>query len=764
MQTIDLTGIWFRIGQLTRHILHADRAYLVLHNRQAESPVLLADDDPPRLEWLRILPPAAQWLPRQEAVLRTASLDTHSDLLTALRRAGVEALVSAPLAIPQGVIGWLVAGYRGHPPAVAVTPGVMTHLVEGVSLFLAGGLQVGQVQQRYRALHEIGMQIQIEVEPDKVLQLVVKHARDLLQTDMAYIALVDDATKDLTLTVSVGLRSDVEARQQRFSAGVGLIGTAYQQGRPMVVENYALHPYPTTPLIQKVVATDEIAGIAVMPMTRDGRVIGVLVVANRRPTQFRADEIELLTALAAQASIAVENARLYQSQITAREQLRQMAVKLEDQVQQLERSMFLHQQLAAVALSGQGIREIAITLCGLVGRSVCVVQGMEPHHILWSHPDGREHADPGAAALVKSVVARLTNGTMDGEPPWRFSGPAPEQIRLVGMPILAGGQVLGCLCIIETPAPMQEVEVQALEHAVTVLALELSRQRAALETEVRLRGDLLDDLLRRRYATEEYISNRAAHLGISLAELRRVLVLQLALGAETAGGGMGVLSPEARARVLRVASNLLEPITRLVAWRSGRVVALIPPRQRTDRIDAVLRGVQERLRAGKPALYTSIGIGSTVTDLGDLERSYREAVVAVELARRLRAPEAILEYPKLGFFRVLADLPDPSQAVGLVREILGPVKAYDDRHDTDMLQTLRVYVEHDGQLKAASDAYHIHVNSLKYRLDRIGRLLGTDARSSEARFQYNMAFRMLDFLTAMGISPWEEPRTGLTQG
>ena len=764
MQTIDLTGIWFRIGQLTRRILHADRAYLVLYNRQGESPVLLADDDTPRLEWLRVLPPAAQWLPRQEAVLITESLDTHPDLAAALRQAGVQALVSAPLAIPQGIIGWLVAGYRGNPPAAAVTSGVMANLAEGVSLFLVGGLQVGQVQQRYRALHEIGMQIQIEVEPDKVLQLVVKHARDLLQTDMAYIALVDDATKDLALTGSVGMRSDTEARQQRFSDGVGLIGTAYQQGRPMVVENYALHPYPTTPLIQKVVAADEIAGIAVMPMSRDGRVMGVLVVANRRPTQFRADEIELLTALAAQASIAAENARLYQSQVTAQEQLRQMAVKLEDQVQQLERSMFLHQQLAAAALSGQGIREIASTLCGLVGRSVCVVRGMEPHHILWSHPDGRDEADPGEAALVKSVMARLTNGAMDGEPPWRLSSPAPEQARLVGMPILAGGQVLGCLCIIETTALMQEVEVQALEHAVTVLALELSRQRAALETEVRLRGDLLDDLLRRRYATEEYITNRAAHLGISLSELRCVMVLQFAPGVEVPGVGMGALSPEARSRALRVATNLLEPITRLVAWRSGRLVALIPSGQRTDRIDAVIRSVQERLRTGKPALYTVVGIGGTVADIGELERSYREAVVTVELARRIRAPEAIMEYSKLGFFRVLVDLPDQSRAVGMVREILGPVKAHDDQHDTDMLHSLRVYVEHDGQLKAASDRYHIHVNSLKYRLERIGKLLGTDVRSAEARFQYNMAFRMLDFLNAMGISPWEEPPTWSSPG
>ena len=173
---------------------------------------------------------------------------------------------------------------------------------------------------------------------------------------------------------------------------------------------------------------------------------------------------------------------------------------------------------------------------------------------------------------------------------------------------------------------------------------------------------------------------------------------------------------------------------------------------------------QERLRTGKPALYTVVGIGGTVADIGELERSYREAVVTVELARRIRAPEAIMEYSKLGFFRVLVDLPDQSRAVGMVREILGPVKAHDDQHDTDMLHSLRVYVEHDGQLKAASDRYHIHVNSLKYRLERIGKLLGSDVRSTEARFQYNMAFRMLDFLNAMGISPWEEPPTWSSPG
>src|SRR5204863_3700056 len=87
-----------------------------------------------------------------------------------------------------------------------------------------------------------------------------------------------------------------------------------------------------------------------------------------------------------------------------------------------------------------------------------------------------------------------------------------------------GSEVLGVLALLDPHGSATGSEVFALEHAATVLALELAHQRNLAEVELRLRRDVVDDLISGTDGSSAFA--RAAALGYDLHGSHRVVVVQ----------------------------------------------------------------------------------------------------------------------------------------------------------------------------------------------------------------------------------------------
>ncbi|NCT35173.1 hypothetical protein GTW56_00025 [Bacillus sp. EB93] len=77
----------------------------------------------------------------------------------------------------------------------------------------------------------------------------------------------------------------------------------------------------------------------------------------------------------------------------------------------------------------------------------------------------------------------------------------------------------------------------------------------------------------------------------------------------------------------------------------------------------------------------------------------------------------ILHYEELGMFQMIGSLASNKQR--RVHPSILKLKAYDMKNQTELLQTLTVYLEKDCNPNEASKNLHIHVNTLNYRLKRI---------------------------------------------
>jgi DNA-binding PucR family transcriptional regulator len=86
----------------------------------------------------------------------------------------------------------------------------------------------------------------------------------------------------------------------------------------------------------------------------------------------------------------------------------------------------------------------------------------------------------------------------------------------------------------------------------------------------------------------------------------------------------------------------------------------------------------------------------------------------------------------------------------LVGEWLGPLLAHDRERRPPLLPTLAAFLDAGAAQQATADALGVHVSTVKYRLGRIGEILGRDLTAPDVRFQLQVALSAQRTLTVLG--------------
>ncbi len=169
-----------------------------------------------------------------------------------------------------------------------------------------------------KSLYEIGQEITAQIALEPTLHLIVERARELLRAEVSLLALRQEGSDTFAMQASGGMITEAIARV-RFRPGEGLGGRVVVTGMPILVGDY-LEEFPDSPFVDIVQEADLRSALAVPLKARDV-VIGVLYVHSRAPHKFREEDRQLLNALADQAAIAIDKAKLYQDLQHSHEEL-----------------------------------------------------------------------------------------------------------------------------------------------------------------------------------------------------------------------------------------------------------------------------------------------------------------------------------------------------------------------------------------------------------------------------------------------------------
>ncbi len=152
--------------------------------------------------------------------------------------------------------------------------------------------------------------------------------------------------------------------------------------------------------------------------------------------------------------------------------------------------------------------------------------------------------------------------------------------------------------------------------------------------------------------------------------------------------------------------------------------------------------------SGEFYLHTYIGIGTTVSNLKDLARSFKEAQTALEVGKVFDTEKTIVSYEALGIARLIYQLPT-TLCETFLKEVfkLGSIESLDQ----ETLFTIQRFFENNLNVSETSRKLFVHRNTLVYRLEKIKKFTGLDLREFDHAIIFKIALMVNKYLKSNPI-------------
>ena len=146
--------------------------------------------------------------------------------------------------------------------------------------------------------------------------------------------------------------------------------------------------------------------------------------------------------------------------------------------------------------------------------------------------------------------------------------------------------------------------------------------------------------------------------------------------------------------------------------------------------------------------HATIGVGTTVDNLKDLARSFKEAQAALEVGKVFDTDKTIVCYNSLGIARLIYQLPT-TLCESFLKEVFkrGSIESLDQ----ETLFTIQKFFENNLNVSETSRKLFVHRNTLVYRLEKIKKITGLDLREFDHAIIFKIALMVNKYLKSNPI-------------
>ena len=225
-------------------------------------------------------------------------------------REGIRAMLCVPLKVVGVVIGVVSAVSTRPRSFMAHHQRVLEAFAEQAGIAIHGARLFDESTRgarETRALLEAGRAVTASLDVGRTMRVILEEARAVLGVDSCSVSTFDAATDELVMVASLDVPQDMVSTV-RLPLGVGLTGRAVLERRPVQSSDLSSDAHGQ---YRHLARGAGFRSMLVVPLCVGERAIGAISVLRRDTHEFSAHEEELLVALADQAAIALDHARLY---------------------------------------------------------------------------------------------------------------------------------------------------------------------------------------------------------------------------------------------------------------------------------------------------------------------------------------------------------------------------------------------------------------------------------------------------------------------
>ena len=309
-----------------------------------------------------------------------------------------------------------------------------------------------------------------------------------------------------------------------------------------------------------------------------------------------------------------------------------------------------------------------------------------------------------------------------------------QGVYMLRKALAGGGRVLGYLDAPIYADHVEEEELELFDLLCSVLTAELQRDPDRANPPDSMMDYFVYDLLEGNITDPERIQERFDYFHWDLFDKGKVQII-------TIRGSKRELVPE-NMLFRRLMDEISAAFAGLRVFIYVNQIKLLYPVRQDQRDDGALL---KRLEALLEEEDLVAGISRPLISIQTIADFNRQAERAAELGRRFHPDRRIHFYDSYAIYYALELAERRESMMQFCHSAIILLRDYDLAHETDLLESLRVYLTHNRSIGESAAALYIHRNTMNYRIARINELTGVDLSDSDVFCHLLFSFYALDY-------------------
>ena len=324
---LDLKWVLKEVVDIVNEGTKADSVFIYLLDGKSKNFILMASKIPHKKELEKIILKAGEgitgWVAVENkpvAIKKDACNDPRFKSFDVLPEDKYEAFLSVPIVYKKKAIGVINIQHKKEHEYTASTINLISIIAKQVSGTIVNARMYKEARKKalqFDSLIKVSRSITSESYLDEILNLIVVVTAEMLNSKICSIMLLDKKGNELAIKATQSLSEDYK-RKPNLRVEASISGDVIKNRKPIVVYDVRKEKKYS---FRELAVKENLTSMLSVPMIVKNRAIGIINVYTKTPHLFAQEEIDVLQMVANQAAVAVENTKLMDEALKAKEAL-----------------------------------------------------------------------------------------------------------------------------------------------------------------------------------------------------------------------------------------------------------------------------------------------------------------------------------------------------------------------------------------------------------------------------------------------------------
>lgn len=321
-----------------------------------------------------------------------------------------------------------------------------------------------------------------------------------------------------------------------------------------------------------------------------------------------------------------------------------------------------------------------------------------------------------------------------------------KECDVYAIPIIARNTVYGNIFLANINSEIQLTDVQVLESASSIIALELLKKISIQEIENKYKVEFFDDLISSDKIRKSKAIERSNYYKFDKEADYCTFTIAVNKDEKSPDSLESLNRDISKVMYLVDSFCVSKELVFLVANRKAQINVVVMLKDKKNPIDEVRmlsQQIEEMIVHKMVNLKFIIGVGRVYNGIDNMYRSLKDSQKAV-VASENYISQRIIEFDSLGIYKIFCNGDLKDELMDFYTKTLETLVKYDNKKDTELVKTLKVYYEANGNLKKMSEKLFTHYNTVLYRVNRIQEITGFNLEDEQQRYSLQTAIKIMD--------------------